>query len=122
MKLQGPVSNFFSPDMVQILVIIVILVPTCQQSAVGYTKVLKLIEKGNIAENSKVIIFKNATLTSCYLQCEQTPLCMTVGYSREDSDRVLIDCYLIKENYDQGKIEAKPFYVLMNSVSPTFLI
>ena len=102
--------------------VIAILLSICQQSTVAYTKVLTLIEEGNIAENSIVVILKNASLTSCYLQCEQTPSCMTVGYSREESDRVLIDCYLIKENYDQGEIEAKLFYVLMNSVSPTFLI
>ena len=108
--------------MMQILVIIIILVSTFKQSAIAYTKVLKLIEKGNIAENSKGIILKNVSLTSCYLQCQQTPSCMTVGYSRDESDKVLIDCYLIKENYDQVKIEARPFYVLINSVSCTFLI
>lgn len=73
--------------MMQILVIIVILVSTFKQSAIACAKVLKLIEKGNIAENSKGIILKNASLTSCYLQCQQTPSCMTVGYSRDESDR-----------------------------------
>ena len=44
--------------MMQILVIIIILVSTFKQSAIAYTKVLKLIEKGNIAENSKGIILR----------------------------------------------------------------
>ena len=44
--------------MMQILAIIIILVSTFKQSAIAYTKVLKLIEKGNIAENSKGIILR----------------------------------------------------------------
>ena len=94
-----------------------ILVASYRPLAAAYKRVFQITEEENIAETSIVKILKDISLTSCYMQCAHTPLCKNFGFSRNRSSGVLIECYLIKENFDQDKTGQNSLYMLINSVS-----
>ena len=94
-----------------------ILVANYRPLAAAYKRVFQITEEENLAETSIVKILKNIPLTSCYMQCAHTPLCRNIGFSRNQSSGVLLECYLIKGNYDQDKTGKNYLYMLVNSVS-----
>lgn len=87
--------------------------------AAAYKRVFQINEEGNLVETSIVKILKDIPLTSCYILCTHTPLCRNVGFSRNRSSGLLIECYLIKENYDRDKTGKSSLYMLVNFVSST---
>lgn len=101
------------------LLISEMLVASYWPLAAAYKRVFQINEEGNLAETSIVKILKDIPLTSCYILCTHTPLCRNVGFSRNRSSGLLIECYLIKENYDRDKTGKSSLYMLVSSVSST---